>query len=27
MLGSGPPRIETPDGKVKWQFQGEEYDM
>lgn len=27
MLGSGPPRIETPDGKVKWQWQGEEYDM
>ena len=27
MLGGGPPRIETPDGKVKWQFQGEEYDM
>ncbi len=27
MLGSGPPRIETPDGKIKWQWQGEEYDM
>jgi predicted dehydrogenase len=27
MLGSGPPRIETPDGKVKWQWQGQEYDM
>jgi len=27
MLGAGPPRIETPDGKVKWQWQGEEYDM
>jgi myo-inositol 2-dehydrogenase / D-chiro-inositol 1-dehydrogenase len=27
MLGGGPPRIETPDGKVKWQWQGEEYDM
>jgi myo-inositol 2-dehydrogenase / D-chiro-inositol 1-dehydrogenase len=27
MLGSGPPRIETPDGKTKWQWQGEEYDM
>jgi predicted dehydrogenase len=26
-LGSGPPRIETPDGKVAWQFKGEEYDM
>lgn len=25
--GSQPPRIETPDGKIKWQFQGEEYDM
>src|SRR5690606_39315039 len=21
------PRIETPDGKVKWQFEGEEYNM
>lgn len=27
ILGAGQPRIETPDGKVKWQFQGEEYDM
>lgn len=27
LLGSGKPRIETPDGKVKWQFEGEEYDM
>jgi predicted dehydrogenase len=27
MLGSGPPRIETPDGKVKWQWDGQEYDM
>ena len=26
-LGAGQPRIETPDGKVKWQFEGEEYDM
>ena len=27
MLGGGPPRIEAPDGKIKWQWQGEEYDM
>jgi predicted dehydrogenase len=27
LLGSGRPRIETPDGKVKWQFEGKEYDM
>jgi predicted dehydrogenase len=27
LLGSGQPRIETPDGKVKWQFEGEAYDM
>jgi myo-inositol 2-dehydrogenase / D-chiro-inositol 1-dehydrogenase len=28
LLGGGePPRIEAPDGKIKWQFQGEEYDM
>ena len=27
LLGGGKPRIETPDGKVKWQFEGEEYDM
>ncbi len=27
MLGSGPPRIEGPNGQIKWQFQGEEYDM
>jgi predicted dehydrogenase len=27
LLGGGPPRIQTPDGKIKWQFQGEEYDM
>ena len=27
VLGAGPARIETPDGKVKWQFQGEQYDM
>jgi myo-inositol 2-dehydrogenase/D-chiro-inositol 1-dehydrogenase len=26
-LGKGKPRIETPDGKIKWQFEGEEYDM
>ena len=26
-LGKGQPRIETPDGKVKWQFEGEDYDM
>src|SRR5205085_1884218 len=28
LLGGGqPPRIETPDGRIKWQFQGDEYDM
>jgi myo-inositol 2-dehydrogenase/D-chiro-inositol 1-dehydrogenase len=27
LLGQGKPRIETPDGKVKWQFDDEEYDM
>ena len=27
LLGSGPARIETPDGKVKWQFEGQPYDM
>jgi predicted dehydrogenase len=27
LLGSGQPKIEGPDGQVKWQFQGEEYDM
>ena len=27
VLGVGQPRIETPDGKIKWQFAGEEYDM
>ena len=27
LLGGGPPRIEAPDGSVKWQFQGEAYDM
>jgi len=27
MLGAGKPRIEGPDGRIKWQFQGEEYDM
>ena len=26
-LGRGKPRIETPDGKIKWQWEGEEYDM
>ncbi len=26
-LGKGKPRIETPDGKIKWQWEGEEYDM
>ncbi len=26
-LGRGKPRIETPDGKVKWQWDGEDYDM
>ena len=27
VLGAGPARIESPDGKVKWQFEGEPYDM
>jgi len=27
LLGAGQPRIQTPDGQIKWQFQGEEYDM
>jgi len=27
VLGIGNARIETPDGKVKWQFEGEAYDM
>jgi myo-inositol 2-dehydrogenase/D-chiro-inositol 1-dehydrogenase len=27
MLGGGQPRIQAPDGQIKWQFQGEEYDM
>ena len=27
MLGGGQPRIEAPNGQIKWQFQGEEYDM
>ncbi len=27
LLGGGPPRIERPDGTVKWQFEGEEYNM
>jgi predicted dehydrogenase len=27
VLGQGPARIETPDGKVKWQFEGQPYDM
>lgn len=26
-LGKGKPRIESPDGKIKWQWDGEEYDM
>ncbi|MGH9374396.1 MAG: Gfo/Idh/MocA family protein, partial [Vicinamibacterales bacterium] len=26
LLGGGRPRIETPDGTIKWQFEGEEYD-
>jgi hypothetical protein len=27
LLGSGQPRIQAPDGTVKWQFEGEAYDM
>jgi myo-inositol 2-dehydrogenase/D-chiro-inositol 1-dehydrogenase len=27
LLGAGQPRIQSPDGQIKWQFQGEEYDM
>lgn len=27
LLGQGKPRIESPEGKVTWQFDGEEYDM
>jgi len=27
VLGAGPARIEATDGKVKWQFEGEAYDM
>jgi myo-inositol 2-dehydrogenase/D-chiro-inositol 1-dehydrogenase len=27
LLGNGPARIEAPGGQVKWQFQGEPYDM
>ncbi len=27
LLGGGQPRIQAPDGQIKWQFQGEEYDM
>ncbi|MGB2713190.1 MAG: Gfo/Idh/MocA family oxidoreductase [Vicinamibacterales bacterium] len=27
LLGQGQPRIESPDGKIKWQFEGQEYDM
>lgn len=27
LLGQGKPRIETPDGKVTWQFDDEEYNM
>lgn len=27
LLGGGKPRIERPDGQIKWQFEGEEYNM
>jgi predicted dehydrogenase len=27
LLGGGPARIEAPDGRIKWKFDGEEYDM
>jgi myo-inositol 2-dehydrogenase/D-chiro-inositol 1-dehydrogenase len=27
LLGGGQPRIQGPDGQIKWQFKGEEYDM
>jgi predicted dehydrogenase len=27
LLGAGKPRIQAPDGTIKWQFEGEEYDM
>ena len=27
VLGLGPARIEAPDGKIKWQFEGQPYDM
>ena len=27
LLGGGPARIESPDGKIKWQFDREPYDM
>ncbi|MDQ3348996.1 MAG: Gfo/Idh/MocA family oxidoreductase [Acidobacteriota bacterium] len=27
LLGAGQPRIQAPDGTVKWQFEGEAYDM
>ena len=27
LLGGGRPRIEDPAGQIKWQFEGEEYDM
>jgi predicted dehydrogenase len=27
LLGNGKPRIEGTDGQIKWQFDGEEYDM
>lgn len=27
LLGGGPARIESPDGQIKWKFEGEEYDM
>ncbi len=26
-LGRGKPRIETPDGTIKWQWEGQDYDM
>jgi len=27
LLGAGQPRIQAPDGQIKWQFEGQEYDM
>ncbi len=27
LLGGGKPRIQAPDGTIKWEFEGEEYDM